>query len=222
MNKLDRVSRRTFVSASSILAAALAGCGTRLIDQTRIAEELIVDPDWKSYQPVLRGLIRVILPLDHPEFPKLGIDAIEKRLISMFPLEKEQRFLGLQRMLALFDHVDLFPILSGPLLFEEEKVRDLSGDTSALARTLTAADGRAFEAFAHAHAIRGRARFSDLSADAQRAYFDLWRDSASVVKRAFHSGMKSLVMITVYSADAMWPAIGYAGPLLPRSRKERG
>jgi hypothetical protein len=197
------LDRRTFIGA----VAVLAGCTHSLIRQTKIAESFVLDPDWTTYRPILRDLIRIILPLDDPHFPKLTLDEIETRLISMFPLENEQRFLGLQRTLTLFEQVDLFPIVSSPLLLEEEKARDG-------ARPDLASDERAYREFAGAHAIRGAAQFTKLPAGAQRAYFLLWHDSAFIVKRAFHSGMKTLVMITVYSADAMWPTIGYAGPLV--------
>ena len=198
------LDRRLFIAAS---AAALAGCTGALLRQTTIAERFIVDPDWAAYRPVLRDLVRIILPLDDPSFPKLSLDDIETNLMAMFPLEKEQRFLGLQRALTLFEQVDLFPIASAPLLLEEEKARD--GEQVDLAP-----DVRAYDAFADAHSIRGETRFTALPPEAQRAYFDLWRHSASIVKRSFPTTMKALVMMAVYSDEAMWRVIGYAGPLL--------
>jgi hypothetical protein len=203
MAEIATLDRRAFVGA----VAVLAGCTHSLINQSKIAESFILDPDWTTYRPVLRDLIRIILPLDDPHFPKITLDEIETRLIAMFPLENEQRFLGLQRTLTLFEQVDLFPIVSSPLLLEEEKARD--GD-----RPDVTADERAYREFAAAHAIRGAAQFTKLPADAQGAYLKLWHDSAFIVKRAFHSGMKTLVMMTVYSDDVTWPAIGYAGPLV--------
>jgi hypothetical protein len=210
------VSRRLFAGTLPLLFVGLANCSGAFVDRTRFAEAFIVDPDWNAYRPILRGLIRVILPLDQADFPKVPIERIEQRLISMFPLEKEQKFLGLQRTLVLFDQIDLFPIVSGPLLFEEQKARDDGRNVSA---ELQEADRRAYDAFIRAHGIAGRPRFEELPVDAQRAYYALWRDSPSLVKRAFHSTMKTLVMTTFYSADDVWPSIGYAGPLIHRGAK---
>lgn len=201
------LDRRLFIGLS---AAALAGCARTLARQASIAEQLLVDPDWSAYEPVLRDLVRVILPLDDPAFPKLAPAAIETRLVSMFPIETEPRFLGLQRALLLFDHVELFPIASAPLVSAEEEARGgESADTSAE----LAADGPAYEAFARAHAVDGK-RFVELPPDAQRAYFDLWGHSAWIVKRSFHASMRALVLMTVYSDEAMWRVIGYEGPLV--------
>jgi hypothetical protein len=207
------LSRRMFVGASPILVAALTSCAHSLLDQTRIADSFIVDPDWAAYRPVLRGIIRVVLPLDRPDFPKLTLDEIETRLVTMFPIDREQRFLGLQRALMLFDQVDLFPIVSAPLVTEEAKARDTDGTELV---TLLGDDAHAYAAFAAAHSIAGPVRFTALPAMAQREYFLLWRDSASIVKRSFYASMRALAMLTVYSADAAWSAIGYEGPLLHR------
>src|SRR4051794_251066 len=210
------VSRRLFAGTLPLLVVGLANCSGAFVGRTRFAEAFIVDPDWNAYRPILRGLIRVILPLDQADFPKVPIERIEQRLISMFPLEKEQKFLGLQRTLVLFDQIDLFPIVSGPLLFEEQKARDDGRDVSA---ELQDGDRRAYQDFIRAHGIDGRPRFEELPVDAQRAYYALWRDSPSLVKRAFHSTMKTLVITTFYSADDVWPSIGYAGPLIHRGAK---
>ena len=210
------VSRRLFAGTLPLLVVGLANCSGAFVDRTRFAEAFIVDPDWNAYRPILRGLIRVILPIDQANFPKVPVESIEQRLISMFPLEKEQKFLGLQRTLVLFDQTDLFPIVSGPLLFEEQKARDDGRDIGA---ELQEADRRAYDGFIRAHAIAGRPRFEELPIDAQRAYYALWRDSPSLVKRAFHSTMKTLVITTFYSADEVWPSIGYAGPLIHRGAK---
>lgn len=212
------VSRRFFAGTLPLLVVALANCSGVFVDRSRFAEAFIVDPDWNAYRPILRGLIRVILPLDQADFPKVPIESIEQRLISMFPLEKEQKFLGLQRTLVLFDQIDLFPIVSGPLLFEEQKARDDAREAN-LGAELQESDRRAYQELIRVHGIAGRPRFEELPVDAQQAYYALWRDSPSLVKRAFHSTMKTLVMTTFYSADDVWPAIGYAGPLIHRGAK---
>ena len=157
-----------------------------------------------------------LLPLDDPAFPKITAESIERRLIALFPLEKEERFLGLQRTIVLFDEVDLFTTFSGPLLTEEMRARDIAhrgGDWQSIAREIRDRDGEAFRRFA---AVGSASRFTALAPHRRAQYLALWRDSASVVKRQFHSALKAMVMITTYSTDEAWAAIGYAGPLLPR------
>ena len=223
---MAQLSRRTFVAGAPIFAATLVRCGSAIFDRTRVAEAFVVDPDWTQYRPIVRALITAILPFENRDFPKITPEAIEERLIRLFPLEKEQLFLGLQRTLVLFDQIDLFPGVSGPLLQEEQKARDFAmrgGDWHALAAAIREADQRAFEGFSVG---RASARpvglkpdphtFTSLPLEKRREYLALWRDSASIVKRQFHDAAKSLVMVTTYSLDDTWPVIGYAGPLVKR------
>jgi len=51
-----------------------------------------------------------------------------------------------------------------------------------------------------------------------RAYLDLWRRSGFLLKQQFYASARALVMISAYSMEVVWPAIGYDGPLLPRRR----
>ncbi|MEA2163829.1 MAG: hypothetical protein QOK37_1956 [Thermoanaerobaculia bacterium] len=216
---VPEVSRRVFAGAVPLLVISLTNCAGAFGDRTRFAEAFIVDPDWPAYRPILGGLIRIILPLDEPNIPLHSPEPIEERLIAMFPLEKEQKFLGLQRTLVLFNQIDLFPIVSGPLLFEEARVRDDDRESASLTAGLMEEDRRSYRDFIHAHSITGRPRFEDLPGTAQQAYFALWRDSPSIVKRAFHSTMRALIMTTFYSMDEVWPSIGYAGPLVGKKTR---
>ena len=52
----------------------------------------------------------------------------------------------------------------------------------------------------------------------QREYVDLWRRSGFLVKQQFYASARSLVMISAYSMEEMWAAIGYDGPVLSRTR----
>jgi hypothetical protein len=214
------ISRRAVLQSAPFLVATLVRCTTALSDRTRVAEAFLVDPSWAAYQPVLRGVITAVLPFETSGFPPISPDEIEQRLVRLFPLEKETRFLGLQRTMALFDELDLFPRMSGPLAQEESKARDLvarGGDVSRVLGEIVAADEAAFALFLREHVTR---RFRDLPLEARREYLGLWRDSASVVKRQFFDALRSLVMVTTWSMDAAWPSIGYAGPLLPRTESE--
>ncbi|HET8799286.1 MAG TPA: hypothetical protein VFO89_16475 [Thermoanaerobaculia bacterium] len=222
---MAQISRRSLVQSAPFLLAAIVRCTNALDARTRLAEAFIVDPSWAAYQPTLRGLITAILPFEVAGFPSIAAGDVEQRLIDLFPIEQELRFLGLQRTMVLFDQLDLFASMSGPLAQEESKARDLvarGGDAAGILRGVAAADESAFAAFAQEHAIaaRGVQRFRDLPLGARRAYFALWRDSASIVKREFHHALRALVMVTTYSMDVTWPHIGYAGPLLPGTAGE--
>ena len=71
-------------------------------------------------------------------------------------------------------------------------------------------------AFRREFSVPAGAHFSDLPLSGRRRYLGLWQNSASVVKREFHSALRSLVMISAYSMDEMWASIGYKGPLVHR------
>jgi hypothetical protein len=105
-------------------------------------------------------------------------------------------------------------------LQEEATVRDLAargGDSARIGAEIAATDAASFAAFERATNIKPNARFRDLSTAAQRTYLELWRDSASIVKREFFGALRNLVMITTWSMEATWPSIGWAGPLVPRT-----
>lgn len=215
------VSRRAVLQSAPFLVATLVRCTNALSDRTRTAEAFLVDPPWSAYQPTLRGVITAVLPFETPGFPPVTPDEIENRLVRLFPIEQETRFLGLQRAMVLFDELDLYTRMSAPLVQEESKARDLEargGDVTRVLREIAASDAAAYAAFIREHGTH--AQFRALPLDARRAYLELWRDSASIVKRQFFDAVRSLVMVTTWSMDAAWPSIGYAGPLVPRTVSE--
>jgi hypothetical protein len=218
-----RVSRRVVLEAAPLLMASLIRCTSALGPRARFAEAFVVDPEWTAYRPILRAVITAVLPFEVAGFPGIRPEDVEERLARLFPIEKESQFLGLQRTIVLFDQIDLFPMFSGPLAQEESKARDLlarGGDIKRIVREIVDADQRAFAAYARDRGVVRSARFRDLPLDARRSYLALWHDSASIVKRSFYSSLRSLVLVTTYSMDASWPAIGYAGPLVPRTVSE--
>lgn len=56
--------------------------------------------------------------------------------------------------------------------------------------------------------------FSQLSLERARGVVDAWLTSPAVEQRRFMSTVKALAMVALYSDPTVWPAIGYAGPLL--------
>ena len=210
------LSRRTFLSSCSALAISLAGC-TRLSPQTRSAYALLSDPPFSAYHTVLAGIVRAILPFERREFPVTPAQ-VEKRLLRLFELEQDPRFLALQKTLMFFEQTDLFAKLApvgAELTARDARERGL--DVAAVVADLRQQDRRLADAFARSRGD-GPSAFSALGLVQQREYFDLWRRSGFLVKQQFYASARSLVMISAYSMEEVWAAIGYEGPLVTRPR----
>jgi hypothetical protein len=205
-----RLTRRQFLACCSALAASGASCAT-LGPDTRSAYALLRDPPLGEYQPILRGLIQTVLPCEDTAFP-VTVAQIQARLLRIFRLERDPRFLLLQRSFVLFDQTDLFPHFL-PLAQEEHRLR-ASSETHAPSPEFAGDLTHDRELHASFTGTAAPARFVALGLDRQRQYFDLWRRSRFLLRREFHATSRSLVMIAAYSMDEVWPAIGYAGPLL--------
>ena len=197
------LTRRRFLACCSALAAAGAGCAS-LAPDMRSAYALIVDPPLADYEPILRALIGTVLPLEVPAFPVTG-QQVEERLLRLFRLERDPRFLLLQRSFMLFDQTDLFPHFAPLTREEKDEGRRTKDEGEAHDRDL----------YARFAAHGTTARFTALPLDRQREYFDLWRQSRFLLRREFHATARSLVMVSAYSMPETWAVIGYAGPLLP-------
>jgi len=210
------LSRRTFLSSCSTLALCFAGCA-RLSPRTRSADAVASDPPFAAYQPALAGIIRAVLPFERREFPVTPAQ-VEARLLLLFELEEDARFLAFQRTLVLFEQIDLFAELApvdAELTARDARERGLAA--AALVPALRDQDRRLADAFRRSRG-EGPPSFSALRLDQQREYFDLWRRSGFLVKRQFYASARALVMISAYSMEEVWAAIGYDGPLLPRKR----
>jgi hypothetical protein len=209
------ITRRTFLGCCSALAVAAAGCGD-LSFRTRVGRNLLNDPPPEAYEAVLDQVIRTVLPLEAAGCPWTA-DRVRAHLLSLFALEREPRFAAVQRLLVVFDETNLFPHL---IPADAERVAlDASRDETLDAQV---ARSRAADELLYRHFVTNRngsdAPFSALGLDRQRQYFDLWRQSAFIVKRQFYASVRSLVLISAYTLEDAWPAISYAGPLLPRHR----
>lgn len=213
----DEVSRRDFFSLCSVLAASLTAC-SNASNQLRVASSFVADPALEDYRPALRALVETVLPTDFP----LDHATVESRLLRMFPLENERRFLGFQRTLIFFDQLDLAPHVAAPLLAAERVALDVPHRMSErefrrVAAQKTAAESESCEAFFRR--FGAASRFAPLAREARTAWLELWSASELTVKRDFASTVRSLIYISAYSADALWPAIGYDGPLIDRPER---
>jgi hypothetical protein len=201
------ITRRQFLACCSALAGAAAGCAAVTRD-TRSAYALLTDPALADYEQVLGGLIRAVLPLELPAFPVTAAQ-VQARLLSLFRLERDPRFLLLQRSFMLFDQTDLFPQFAR-LAAEHER---LEGRATKDHWPQSEDDGHDGELYARFERGGMPSRFTTLPVNRQREYFELWRQSRLLLRREFHATARSLVMITAYSMPQMWAVIGYEGPV---------
>lgn len=207
------LSRRNFLQACSILAMTAAGCqatGPR----TRFAAHMLADPPEREYRPILGGIIRALLPFEHPRFPAIAPETVEARLLDLFPIDTGEQFLSFQRGLLFFDDVTLFPYIFGPLV-DAEQVGTANGDSQV--GEIERGERARYAVFESLLQARP-SRFTPLDPDAQRAYLRMWSVSGVAAKRQFARSAKSLVMVTVYSMEEMWRTIDYEGPLLETPR----
>lgn len=204
--------RRDFLASCGALVLALSGCHS-VLSRTQLANLELDDPHPDDYEPVLRALIETILPFEHPRFPRTSVADIQERLLALFPLEAERRYLVLQKGLMVFDRVDLFPLLQTPMVAEE---RALVNATAVAIAERAAQDQGLYEEFRRSFRSDAES-FTALQPHARAAYFRLWGQSAFNSKRLFYHSAKSLVMVTAYSMGDFWRVIGYAGPLLKPS-----
>ncbi len=167
---------------------------------------MVNDPHPDDYHPILLGLIETILPFDHPQFPAVSPDVIASRLLTLFPVDREARFLTLQKSLMFFDELDLFPRAFAPIAAEEPD------DNTAAKLT---EDERLYSVFL-ASSPSMPDRFTGLAIEQKRSYLRMWGQSGFLIKRQFYRATKALVMISAYSMDDLWKTIGYEGPLLPK------
>ena len=204
-------SRREFLAACTTLALASAGCGS-LGARMRSAYLFTSDPPWRAYQPVLRGLIRAVLPLEDPAF-RITAPEVEQQLVSLFEFDQDARLVPVEQTLLYFDDLDLFSFPL-PLVEAERVARDMEARRLDERAVLDAAreTDRRLSATLAARITRAN-RFTALGLDDQRAYLALWNQSGFLVKRRFHAAARALLLIAAYSQDRLWPVIGYEGPL---------
>lgn len=210
------LSRRTFLSSCSTLALSFAGCA-RLSPLTRAAYALVSDPPFAAYEAALAGIIRAVLPFERSDFTVTPAQ-VETQFLRLFEFEQDPRFLALQKTLVFFEQTDLFADLApidAELTVRDARERGLN--VAAVVSAMRRQDRQLADAFAHSQGD-GASHFSALGLAQQREYFDLWRRSGFLIKQQFYASARSLVMISAYSMEEVWAAIGYQGPLLPRTR----
>jgi hypothetical protein len=210
-------SRRLFLQCCAALVLGAPGCAA-LGRNTRLAYTFINDPPLEAYRPVLEALVAAVLPSERAEFP-VAPSEVATRLLTLYQLESDPRFLTMQKMLLYFEQTDLFPFAL-PLIDQERLALDAQEhrlDFDALLKGKEAHEWSRYSDFT-AHDTTVERRFSALTLQRQREYLDLWNRSEFLARRQFYFSARALVMIAAYSMDDTWAAIGYDGPLPPRPR----
>jgi len=217
------VSRRDFLSLCSILAASLSACKS-LTESARVASSFVVDPQAGEYRPTLQALVESILPIHTDGFP-LDVATVTGRTLRMFLAEDDQRFLELQKALIYFNQLDLSPHIAAPLIAAERLALDVPEHLSEQDFLRVTTERIRLETIREEeHARRYPApdhTFVALPPEGRLAWWRLWSGSSFTVKREFARAVRALIMIAAYSADAMWPAIGYEGPLIRKPERGR-
>jgi len=164
----------------------------------------------------LAGIIRAVLPFERSDFPVTPAQ-VEAQFLRLF--ERTGRaFSSAAEDAVFFEQTDLFADLApidAELTVRDARERGLN--VAAVVSAMRRQDRQLADAFAHSQGD-GASHFSALRLAQQREYFDLWRRSGFLIKQQFYASARSLVMISAYSMEEVWAAIGYEGPLLPRTR----
>ena len=112
------ISRRNFLKAITVLG--LSSCAP-FFPKTRFIHLLTNDPHPDHYNPILRALINLVLPFDHPRFPSITPDTVLKNIALHFPLTEERQE-PFQRAFVLFNNIQLFKERLPAILDEEAKL----------------------------------------------------------------------------------------------------
>lgn len=209
------LSRRNFLQAIGVLGLGAMSC-TPLLNRARLAHAIINQPHPEDYQPVLKSVMRAVLPFEQPAFPGVSIDEVEAVLQQHFPLTAPS-LRSFQWALLVFNQMDLFTEDLSPVIAEEQKrLRTFDELDERASRGViegfSAGEAGLYAGFVKAHGAPGL--FMDAPLPVQRAYLSLWGQSNFSIKRQFYGGAKSIILASAYSLPALWEAIGYEGPLV--------
>ena len=124
LSENGQISRRNFLKAIAVLG--LSSC-VPFIYRNRFVHLLTNDPHPDHYNPILKSLIKLILPFDHPDFPPITQEIILQNIDYHFPFteEKQEPF---QRAFMVFNDIHLFGEKLPAIMDEEAKLfREFEG-----------------------------------------------------------------------------------------------
>jgi hypothetical protein len=185
----DAMNRTSFISSIGAAAAVAFLKDVALADG--LASSLPLAP-----------LIETLLPLGSPEFPDVTGPMISDRIESLYHLGDSAAFAA---SLAMFMQPTSF-LKSTAVLYAAEQSMDPHIDLA----EMNAADARAYQ-LAN---LPDAKDFAALTPGQRTAYLRLWSHSAFNTRRRFYQSVRFLTFAAFYSLPQVWPAIGYAGPVL--------
>lgn len=147
-------------------------------------------------------LVETLLPIGSPGFPNVTGPMISDRIESLYHLSESRVFVA---SLATFMQPASF-LEPSTALYAAEKVIDPHVDPAEMNR----ADVRAYRLADLPHAKT----FAALTPRQRTTYLRLWSHSAFNTRRRFYQSVRFLTFAAFYSLPQVWPAIGYAGPVL--------
>lgn len=211
------ISRRSFIIACSALTLGLSGC-TSLLKNTRYTSYFMIDPSPNQYVPILRAVIKAVLPFEHPKFPAITVEELEHQFLTYFPLEGDDKIKAIPQGLLIFNDLSLYAHPLAPLIAQEEFLFDdldpiQEVEQKELIEGKLQEDQKSYKEFSNSLSSLA-ADFTDLPLDESRNYLKLWATSSFGIKRRFYRSLKTLIMISAYSRKELWQSIGYDGPLL--------
>ena len=212
------ISRRNFLKAIGILG--LSSCAP-FYPKTRFIHLLTNDPHPDHYNPILRSLINLVLPFDHPNFPAITPETVLKNIGIHFPLTEERQE-PFQRAFILFTDIQLYKEQLPAIIDEEAKLfREFEGleklEIQDRINEFIKHDQSLFDAFEKKHGYL--TSFMDALKNAQSDYFNLWSQSRFNIRRMFFNSAKGVINACAYCQEEMWDAMGYAGHFDPKENR---
>lgn len=208
------ISRRNFLKAITVLG--LSSCAP-FFPKTRFIHLLTNDPHPDHYNPILRSLINLVLPFDHPRFPSITPDIVLKNIELHFPLTEERQE-PFQRAFVLFNDIQLFKERLPAIIDEEAKLfREFEGlekdEINTRIEEFMQHDQSLFNEFEKKHGYHES--FMDAPKKTQADYFYLWSQSRFNIRRMFFNSAKGVINACSFCQEEMWDVMGYAGTFDP-------
>ena len=212
------ISRRNFLKAITVLG--LSSC-TPFLPRTRFIHLLTNDPHPDHYNPILRSLIKLVLPFEHPRFPEITPDTVLKNLDIHFPLTEERQE-PFQRAFVLFNDIQLFNERLPAIIDEEAKLfREFEGfennEINSRIDEFVHHDKLLFNDFEKKYGYFES--FMSAPKEVQSDYFYLWSQSSFNIRRMFFNSAKGVINACTYCQEDMWEVMGYDGHFDPQKNQ---
>ena len=218
LSENGQISRRNFLKAIAVLG--LSSC-VPFTSRTRFVHLMTNDPHPDHYNPILKSLIKLILPFDHPDFPPITQEIILQNIDYHFPLteEKQEPF---QRAFLVFNDIQLFQEKLPAILDEEIRLfQEFEGlDKIQIDKKINEflrKDTSLFIKFQKKFGIH--TSFQSAPTEVQSAYFSLWAKSSFNIRRMFYNSARGIINACAYCQEEMWDAIGYGGHFNPKLKR---